>query len=198
VAEEARVLAALADALQKQADATPTPVATPDSPDESSPTLNSTSTLAIVTQTLDPQHAILTPTAQPSGSPTPFPTLTPRYTPLPDTLVNAVFTLQDKREVCDPDTAELLLQIEVLDNDGQPLPGFRIQVTWEGGADYFFTGFYPQVSPGYADFSMQPDVDYGVRVGDRGQVENGLRAVECTGSDGQTYPGGWWLTFAQP
>ena len=199
--EDARALAALEDALratpQPVAEAA-TPAAGPANPTSSEPEPEVTRTTPVETATVDPDRAILTPTAQPSGAATVNPTLTPRATQLPESVINAVFTLEDKREVCVPGAEEILLQIEVLDRDGEPLPGMRIQVTWDGGEDYFFTGLYPQVHLGYADFSMEPDVPYNVRVGERGQLETGLSSVECTTSSGQTYFGGLWLTFQVP
>ena len=199
--EDAHALAALEEALQNTAlpaAVANTLTATQGNSTTSESEIEPTSTQPVQTSTMDPDRAILTPTAQPSDSATVLPSLPPRATPLPDSVVNAVFTVSEKREVCLPGEQEVLLQIEVLDSEGYPLPGLRVQVTWDAGEDYFFTGLYPQVSLGYADFSMQPDVSYNVRVGDRGQLETGLSAVECTTSGGESYFGGWWLTFQVP
>jgi len=47
----------------------------------------------------------------------------------------------------------------------------QITVTWSGGQDTFFTGFKPEIDPGYADFQMEPGQQY--------QIE--LSTIEFTG-----------------
>ena len=161
-------------------------------------TLPPEETAFIPTSTMDPDEAIRSPTPGPSQSPTPVVTFTPRSTPIPNSVLEAAFTLEEMTEVCIPDSAEILLQVEVLDKDEQPLPGIMIQVTWDEGEDFFYTGLYPQHSPGYADFSMQPDVIYALKAGEQGQTVGNISATECETSEGGTYSGGWLLTFVEP
>jgi hypothetical protein len=206
-ADEARALVSLGDDLLVHLSATPTlwPTDTPTSQTENP--AGPAETQPVFTATVDPEHAVLTPTgaagtAQ-SQAQTPFASITPGATPLPDSLINAVFFLDESREDCSlpagASGSELsLLQLEVLDQDGMPLPGIPIVVAWDGGEDRFFTGLHPQVSPGYADFEMQPDTTYSVQVGSRGQVENGIHAVVCSGEESSDYAGALWMTFVQP
>lgn len=35
---------------------------------------------------------------------------------------------------------------------------------WSGGSDSFFTGFKPEIDPGYADFQMEPGELYQVKL----------------------------------
>lgn len=42
------------------------------------------------------------------------------------------------------------------------MPGVQILVNWPSGEDRFFTGFKPEVDPGYADFEMEPGEVYQV------------------------------------
>ena len=199
--DEARSLAALEGALRSGSlPVSPSDTALSENVLETASTDQTTpsSTPIPPTATVDPDRAILTPTANPSNIPSANPTLTPKVTPLPETLFNAVFTLYEKREVCIPGAEESLLQIEVLDEEGIPLPGMKIEVIWGDDSDTFFTGLHPDVSLGYADFRMQPTISYAVRVGERGQMESGLTAVECSNASGDDYPGGWWLTFEAP
>jgi hypothetical protein len=206
-ADEARALVSLGDDLLIHLSATPTlqPTTTPTSPAENP--AGPAETQALFTATIDPEHAVLTPTgaagtAQ-SQAYTPLASITPGASPLPDSLVNAAFSLDETHEDCSlpagtSGSSLSVLQIEVLDQDGIPLPGIPVVVTWDGGEDRFFTGLHPQVSPGYADFEMQPDITYSVQVGNRGQVENGINAVVCSGEEGSDYAGALWMTFVQP
>jgi hypothetical protein len=73
--------------------------------------------------------------------------------------------------LCEDDTKGGLLKIYVRDRLGEGVPGVKLTVTWSGGKDTFFTGFKPEVDPGYADFQMEKGQLY--------QVE--LDSVEFTG-----------------
>jgi hypothetical protein len=90
-----------------------------------------------------------------------------------------------------------LLVVEVMDSGGNPLPGMKLSITWDGGSSSFFTGLFPRVSLGYADFTMQPGKNYSLRVGESGDVVNDIAAPECKNTDSSTYTGGWKVTFIQ-
>lgn len=51
----------------------------------------------------------------------------------------------------------------VRDRLGAGLPGVRIEVSWSGGQDAFFTGFKPDIDPGYADFQMKSGERYEIK-----------------------------------
>ncbi len=36
----------------------------------------------------------------------------------------------------------------------------QLRLTWPGGENKFYTGFKPEIDPGYADFQMEPDRRY--------------------------------------
>lgn len=150
--------------------------------------------------TLDLTQSVRTATLTPSPRPTltPRATFTPRPSPTPSTTPGAPFALQTSRQICDPSLPQGLLQIEVVNSAGNPVPGMRVSVSWAGGEDEFFTGLIPSISPGYADFQMTPAILYSVRVGEGGQPAEGLQTASCTAPNGDPYPGGWWLIFAQP
>jgi hypothetical protein len=40
----------------------------------------------------------------------------------------------------------------------------EIEVSWPGGQDRFFTGFKPDIDPGYADFAVEPDEIYQIEL----------------------------------
>lgn len=200
--EEARALVSLGDDLLAHLSASPTSIPAAVLPETPGPTPTPGGTDPVFTATIDPERAILTPTGNPESQTTadssPFASMTPRITATPDALANAAFAVSEMREICDLPGSLPMLQIEVLDADGLPLPGIPILVAWDGGEDRFFTGLHPQVSPGYADFQMQPEVVYSVQAGSRGLVESGITSVVCTDEEGESYPGILWLTFEQP
>jgi hypothetical protein len=151
------------------------------------------------TATIEPGQSVRSPTPRPTKTDTPQATFTPRVTALAQTTLGPPFALKDKQKVCDASLPNALLQVEVEDGSGQPVAGVRLDVTWNGGEDFFYTGLYPRITNGYADYSMTPGVTYSLRAGEGGQTVSGLSApTDCKNSDGTAYTGGWMLTFTQP
>lgn len=118
------------------------------------------------------------------------PTSTPTATP------GAPFGLKNREQVCDV-TLGALLQVQITDASGNPVPGVEARMTWIGGEDSFFTGLKPEKGLGYADFTMNPDETYTLRLTDGGRPVTELKAPRCTDVDGKTYAGGWLLSFSQ-
>lgn len=143
-------------------------------------------------------NSVMTATPKPKSTSTPEATFTPYATITVPAALSAAFELDKKDDFCNPVLASALIQVEVYDKAGQPVPGARITVTWEGGEDVFFTGLHPEVNPGYADFKMKPGVVYSLQVGESGEVVKELKTIDCTSSMGSSYPGGWSLRFVQP
>jgi len=135
--------------------------------------------------------AITTPTLSPTPTSTltPMPTFTPRPTATPLRVLDAPFTLLSKQEICDGSVQPGLLQIEITDAKGNPLPGVKIIIAWPDGQDTFYTGLIPEAGQGYADFLMQPDQFYSIRVEEASEPVNNLTFPTCNG--------GWKLTFQQ-
>ncbi|HNT55201.1 MAG TPA: hypothetical protein PKG95_10845 [Anaerolineaceae bacterium] len=191
---EARALAQLSLALQTagggQIPPTPNPLATQN---PATPVATLDLNAAVQTPTTPPTPI---PSQTPTETPTPLPTFTlrPTFTPLPT--LGAPFVLQSQAEDC---AAPLpLIQVEVIDADGTPVPFIRVDVTWDGGTDYFLTGLYPEQSPGYGDYEMTPGTVYTLRVGESGQLVGDLTAPSCVDGNGTTYWGGLRLIFTQP
>jgi hypothetical protein len=65
--------------------------------------------------------------------------------------------------LCD-NTKGGLLKIYVRDRLGLGVPGVEVAITWPGGQDTFFTGFKPNVDPGYADFQMESGRLYQIKL----------------------------------
>ena len=167
----------------------PSPSATPTR--QLSPTVTPTQVVSLLSTLTPSQAAGSTALQTPTPSLTPLPTRTATPTP------GAAFVLQDQALVCTPGTASLI-QVEALDAAGQPIPGVEVIVRWEAGEDHFFTGLKLELSPGYADFAIQPDQTYQVRLSDDGELVSGLAAAECETETGERYWGSWKLIFQQP
>jgi hypothetical protein len=129
---------------------------------------------------------------QPLFTPTPRPTFT--SVPVP----GDPFTLVGQDTVCDPGLQPGLLQFTLMDTRRRQVAGIAITVTWAEGESRFFTGFKPELGNGYADFIMQADTVYSVRVVEGGTVVPNISAPLCTDPNGVEYLGGLLLTFQQP
>jgi hypothetical protein len=136
-----------------------------------------------------------------TASPT-EPTRTPRVTPKPPptrmptatSIASLEFVEQEK--VCDPDLQEPLIQVEVTDLNGRPVPGVEVLVIWDTGQDHFFTGLKPELGAGYGDFTMIEGVTYTVQLKLSERPITGLIIEDCT-EQGVVFPGSWLLTFQQ-
>lgn len=137
----------------------------------------------------------LTPSAGPSAlSPSPSArrsaTATRRSTRIPTEVEprSLSFELAGRQDVCQEPGDSPQLMIEVLDQDGDPLPAVELIVLWDDGQDRFFTGLKPEISPGYADFTMQSGVRYAVQVAGSGLLDDNVSTHLCRWENGQ-YPG---------
>ncbi len=124
------------------------------------------------------------------------PTPRPTFTPIP--AQGEPFTLVGQDTVCDPGLQPGLLQFILMDARRRQIAGIEIIVTWAEGEDRFFTGFKPELGNGYADFIMQADTIYSVRVVEGGTSVPNISAPACADPNGVTYLGGLLLTFQQP
>ncbi len=171
---EARALAMLAAALEIQ-NQTGTPEPATATLDRSTATPTSTPTL-VPSQTIPPSTA----TPQPTATATEVQT----------------FVLESQEQLCDPELTDPILEIFVYDANGLPVSGVKIQVTWLGGEEVFYTGLKPEISPGYADFMMTEEENIALTVAE-GDPLLDLTPQICT-TDEETYWGGWTLTFQTP
>ncbi|PKN97672.1 MAG: hypothetical protein CVU42_15390 [Chloroflexi bacterium HGW-Chloroflexi-4] len=184
----ARALALLAAAVSEPSlSITPLPMLTPMAAEviPATPAASGTSS-AEITQG---------PTGTPGATNTPRPTATPQPT------LGSPYVMSGEPEtICDPLPAVSLLQIIVLDASGQAVPGVRVEISQaSGGIETFYTGLYPEVSPGYADYLFLPDAVYTIRIGESGQPVTGLSAPLC-GNDAENKPayGSLRVIFTQP
>ena len=198
---DVRVLARLADALGSTSAAVRPFIATPTATLTPVPTATAT-----VTPT-PPPTATPTITRTPTRTATPTPTLTPARTPTPmatatprPTVVAADFALVQSTALCDANSSGVL-RIYVRDRQGKGLPGVQVSVSWSDGEDRFYTGFKPEVDPGYADFDMRPGEVYEVNLVDvtaepARDVGAGLDRA-CPDLPAGTLPS-WQIVFQRP
>jgi len=155
--------------------------------------------LAFATQTV--------PFAQkplPTGSATneisiPGVTVTPRPTITPQPTQGAPFVLVEQKEICDPTKSGGLIEVYVFNRTDKPVAGVRIEISIPaGGMEAFYTGLYPEISSGYANYAMTEGITYNLRVGEAGQLVQNLSIPRCETEDGKTYPGSLQLTFKKP
>lgn len=199
---ESAALARLAADLQAYQLSIPTAVSAAETPLEQN-------TQAVVmlnpTATLAQEQMISTPTPTPP-QPRPTFTLRPTFTPRP--ILSAPFILRDRQLICDSNVPQGLLQVLVFDGNGQPVSGIKISITFEQGEEHFYTGLYPEISSGYADYVMQPGTVYSLRVGEGGETVNDLTPQKCplptaeemaktTATPPADHWGGWKLVFTQ-
>jgi hypothetical protein len=123
------------------------------------------------------------------------PTLRPTFTPTPG--IGAPFNLVEQETICDPSAKNSLMQFVLTNSRGRPAAGVEIIVTWERGEDRFFTGFKPELGNGYADFVMQADTVYNIRIVTGGSFIPNMTAPVCTDPNGAAYPGSLRLNFQQ-
>ncbi|MBI3162382.1 MAG: hypothetical protein HYZ23_07725 [Chloroflexi bacterium] len=196
--EHVNLLVQLAKDLQQGMVSAPATI-TPFTPVVNTPALQ-TPIVAEPTQTLAPETM---PQPTLSFEQTPLPTQplllpTPRPTSTPITAPDDPFTLVGQDTICDPGLQPGLLQIILMDSRRRQIPGIEIIVSWDKGESRFFTGFKPEIGNGYADFVMQADVIYSVRVVEGGSFIPDISVPSCADPNGVDYAGGYLLTFQQP
>ncbi len=147
------------------------------------------STLAVPTSRAP---ATATPTFEAMPSPTPSATpFTPTPTPEPPTstpvpIPSAAFSLREQAIICEDDAPHGRIEVYVYDDNGRGVPAVEVRVEWAGGAESFYTGLKPDVDLGYADFEMQPNLTYSVKLVGLGQPVVGLEALACETPSGQS------------
>ena len=125
-------------------------------------------------------------------------TATPRPTRTLIPTVGAPFTLIAQDTVCDATLPDGLLQVLVFNSNRRQIAGAKIIITWNSGEEQFFTGLKPEISHGYADYSMSPNIAYTVRLASGSDIASELTAPTCQTPSGETFIGGIKLTFQQP
>lgn len=124
--------------------------------------------------------------------------VTPRPTRTLIPTAGAPFKLTGQESVCDPNLPDGLLQVLVFNSNRRQMPGIEILITWEGGAENFFTGLKPELGNGYADYTMSADLVYTLQLKSGSDIASGLRTPTCQTPGDEAYSGGIKLTFQEP
>jgi len=203
--DEANQVVTLASALNQNAVNIPTAITTaPSAANTPEPvdtaivvvTINAaTSTFPAATSEVPPEPTetpltIETQTTSIAATPRPTRTFIPT--------AGAPFTLTGQESVCDPNLPDGLLQVLVFNSNRRQMPGIEILITWEGGAENFFTGLKPELGNGYADYIMSPDLIYTLQLRSGSDIASGLSLPTCQTTGGETFSGGIKLTFQEP
>jgi hypothetical protein len=160
----------------------------------SSPTGQVTLT-AVATATL---KVTLSPSQTPAPTETPFATFTPRPSATPQPTQGAPYALVSQSGDCTKNEKGSLLIVNVFDGAGNGVPGVKIEVSLpNGGSEDFYTGLYPEINAGYADYTMDPSMTYSLRVGLGGDPATGLQLPQCTDGNGKSYTVDLVLTYKQ-
>ncbi|MDQ3005414.1 MAG: hypothetical protein M3R47_08535 [Chloroflexota bacterium] len=203
--DEADQVIALASALDQNATNIPTATAMAQSADNTPEPVDT----AIVVITINPATATFpASTSEVSAQPTETPqtvetqttpaAATPRPTRTFIPTAGAPFALTGQESVCDPNLPDGLLQVLVFNSNRRQMPGIEILITWEGGAENFFTGLKPELGNGYADYIMSPDLIYTLQLRSGSDIASGLSTPTCQTPGGETFSGGLKLTFQEP
>lgn len=197
---QADQFAALAFALQNgiNSPVSKTPLASnvePTTSDEPTNTSFPTPVDSPVILTETPKSIIDTPIIEPTSIQS-IPTPRPTHTPIPTQ--GAPFTLTSQESVCDPSLPDGLLQVMVFNSSRRQLAGIKIIITWDSGEEQFFTGLKPELGNGYADYIMSPNTAYTLQLGLGSDIATNLVAPACQMPNGESYLGGFKLTFQQP
>lgn len=199
--ERVRPLAQLATDLQRGFVSEPF-TSTP-FPTFSTPDVQFTNTPSVIETQLEPNdEATSTPPPTVFFEQTPLiplfqETTTPRPTFTPTAGPGSPFVLTSQETLCDPGSSKVM-QFILTDSKRRQVAGVEIIVTWNQGEDRFFTGFKPELGNGYADFAMQADTIYNIRIVTGGAFVPDISAPTCTDPNGVEFFGGILLTFQQP
>lgn len=141
----------------------------------------------------------LSPTPAPGPtSPVPVPS-EDRSTPATTATPAPAFHLSEQTSICSEPGQPGLISVWVQDAEGNGLSNIKVVVSWATGQDRFVTGLRPEKGLGYADFEMQPQIQYDVALADfRGDIAGALTSDLSP----DTCPTGtiavsWHLTFEQ-
>ncbi len=118
----------------------------------------------------------------------------PDLTPAELAINEQPFQLAERLNFCDQNLSQQL-QVQVFDQNGVSLQGVKIYIQWDGGSETFFTGLYPEIDDGYADYAMNGEVVYQLQVGGTSLFIEDIESNLCQLDDGTTYLGGVWLKF---
>lgn len=108
------------------------------------------------------------------------------------------FRVAQRSHVCRAQQASRI-EVTVLDSAGDGLPGARLWLVWDEGADWAVTGLMPERGTGYADFEADPDIHYSLGLGEYGMpLLRGLEILKCPDTgEGEQRLGSWRIVIEE-
>lgn len=89
-----------------------------------------------------------------------------------------------------------LIEVTVRNFNGDGIPGQKVRVRWDGGADEFSSGLKPERGDGYADFQMQEGLNYTIDMpGQSDPLPDTLVADGCITAEGDEAITSYRVTF---
>jgi len=131
-------------------------------------------------------------------TPVPFFTRTPVSTRVSSPTARAPYILKTQDEICSINISEALLMVFVSDASQRAMSGVEIIIAWDGNEEHFFTGLKPELGSGYADFLMDPNKKYSLRLAEGSTAASNLGVPSCQDDEGNHYWGSLRLKFEQP
>lgn len=128
-------------------------------------------------------------TLAPPATKTPTPessirlTGTPTIPVVPTNLPSSDYEIANIPTACSIDRPGLI-EITVVDFNGQGIPGQTVRVRWDGGESVFATGLKPERGAGYADFQMEAGLSYLVDMPGLSDPSQPLVATTCALENG--------------
>ncbi|MBT3188295.1 MAG: hypothetical protein HN736_12275 [Anaerolineae bacterium] len=150
------------------------------------------------TQTGTPSTPSPTEAATLTLTPIPINTRTPPATTEASLTPGAPYILQTQDEICSTNISEGLMMVYVSDASQKAVSGVEIIIEWDGNEEHFFTGLKPELGNGYADFTMDTNRSYSLRLAAGSTATTELSAPPCQDDDGNHYWGSLRLRFQQP
>jgi hypothetical protein len=188
--DEVEHIAMLASALEGQPHQADLPASISKTPENGvvSPTETRIPASNLPTNTFEPTKAV-------SALPTSIATMSTPHQPT--ATPGTPFVVLAQETICDPALAENILQVIVVNSTRQQMQGAEIVITWSSREEHIFTGLKPELGHGYADFLMDPEDVYSLRMALGGDQISNLSSPTCTDADGSPYNGGLRVTFQQ-
>ncbi|MDZ4768031.1 MAG: hypothetical protein SGJ24_02795 [Chloroflexota bacterium] len=125
----------------------------------------------------------VTLTAPPSKTPTPATIITTptRIAVIPTLAPQNDFDLVGVTTACSVEASGVII-VEVYELNGSTgVPAVEVRARWNDGESRFFTGLHPNRGSSYADFQMEPGIDYLIDLPGRADpIGQPLSAVPCT------------------
>ena len=132
----------------------------------------------------------------PTLTPVPIYTRTQAPTKAASPTPGAPYILQTQDEICSTNISEGLIMVYVSNASQKGVSGVEIIVSWDGNEEYFFTGLKPELGDGYADFAMETNQNYSIRLAMGSTAASNLSAPPCQDEDEITIGVAYALDFS--